>query len=79
LSTLSIEEVSNRTYLTITFQYKAISVCSFDEEVVEMPDFYKYVETIDKSERSATLATLGFEQIQSSSTVLSSKRSLAEE
>ena len=54
-------------------------MCSFDEEVVEMPDFYKYVETIDKSERSATLATLGFEQIQSSSTVLSSKRSLAEE
>ena len=43
--------------------------------IVEKPDSHKYVEAKGKSERSATLPTLGYQPIvliQSSSTVLSS-------
>ena len=49
----------------------------FIKSIVEMPDLHKYVETTDKRERDATLATFGLEPIiwiHNFSTVLLFKR-----
>ena len=61
LSSLSIQgEFFDGTYLTIILQFKAISVAL--RSMIEMSNVHKYLETNDKRERSATLATLGLER-----------------